>query len=60
MRHCLDWLSEEPLLQTAPTVAGIYSDHLRHHLTFLQEQPELAAYKQIITAALALRGDRRL
>jgi hypothetical protein len=39
------------LLQEAPTLAGIYSNHLRRHLTHLQEHPELAAaLKQVITA----------
>ena len=46
------------LLQTAPTVAGIYSDHLRHHLALLQEQPELAAaYKQVVRAVEPLPLD---
>lgn len=44
-------LSLTQLLQTAPTVAGIYSDHLRHHLAFLHEHPELAAaFKQVVRA----------
>lgn len=33
----------EQLLQDAPTLAGIYNNHLRHHLANLQEYPELAA-----------------
>lgn len=33
----------EQLLQTAPTEAGIYSDHLRRHLCNLKQHPELAA-----------------
>lgn len=41
----------DQLLQEAPTLAGIYSNHLRRHLTHLQEHPELAAaLKQVITA----------
>ncbi len=32
----------EELLQTAPTEAGLYSDHLRRHLWNLQQRPELA------------------
>lgn len=37
------------LIQTAPTDAGIYHNHLHRHLQYLQEQPELAAaYKQVI------------
>lgn len=44
-------ISLTQLLQTAPTVGGIYSDHLRHHLAFLQAQPTLAAaYKQVVRA----------
>jgi transcriptional regulator with XRE-family HTH domain len=33
----------EKFLQTAPTESGIYSDHLRGHLSNLKEYPELAA-----------------
>jgi transcriptional regulator with XRE-family HTH domain len=33
----------EELLQTAPTEAGIYGNHLRRHLGNLQQHPELAA-----------------
>ncbi len=41
----------EQLLQTAPTVAGIYSDHLRRHLANLQEHLELAAaLKRVVTS----------
>lgn len=41
----------EELLQTAPTLTGIYSDHLRGYLGMLQEQPQLAsALRQIVTA----------
>lgn len=41
----------DQLLQEAPTLAGIYSNHLRRHLTNLQEHPEVAAaLKQVITA----------
>ena len=41
----------EQLLQEAPTLAGIYSNYLRHHLANLQEHPELAAaFKQVVTA----------
>ncbi|KJH71467.1 AAA-like domain-containing protein [Aliterella atlantica] len=44
-------ISLAELLQTAPTVAGIYSDRLRHHLAYLQEHPELAtAFKQVVEA----------
>lgn len=41
----------EKLLQEAPTLAGIYSNHLRQHLANLQEHPELAAaLKRVVTA----------
>lgn len=44
-------MSLKQLLQTSPTVAGIYSDHLRHHLATLQEQPQLAAaLKRVVMA----------
>jgi hypothetical protein len=36
-------LSLEQLLEEAPTLAGIYSAHLRSHWTTLQQQPELMA-----------------
>lgn len=46
----------EHLLQDAPTHAGIYSDHLRHCLGCLQQQPELAAaLKQIVTAETSVQ-----
>jgi hypothetical protein len=48
-------MSLEQLLQTSPTVAGIYSDHLRHHLANLQEQPQLAAaLKRVVIAPQAV------
>ncbi|GAB1543513.1 hypothetical protein NUACC21_61880 [Scytonema sp. NUACC21] len=41
----------EQLLQEAPTIGGIYSNYLRHHLANLQEHPELAtAFKRVVTA----------
>lgn len=41
----------EELIQTAPTEAGIYSDHLRRHLVNLQEDLELcAAFKNLVSA----------
>lgn len=44
-------LTIEQLLPEAPTLAGIYSNHLRHHLASLQAHPELAAaLKQVVTA----------
>jgi glutathione S-transferase len=36
-------LSPENLLETGPTEAGIYSDHLRRHLLNLKRYPDLAA-----------------
>jgi hypothetical protein len=40
----------DQLLQGAATTAGIYAEHLRHQLTYLQAQPELAtALKQVLT-----------
>ena len=44
--------SLKQLIEAAPTVAGIYSDHLRRHLANLQEHPELAAaLKRVVTAS---------
>ncbi|MBW4515798.1 MAG: AAA-like domain-containing protein [Timaviella obliquedivisa GSE-PSE-MK23-08B] len=44
-------MSLEQLLQEAPTTAGIYGEHLRHHLNHLHEHPELAiALQQILSA----------
>ena len=40
----------EDLLQAAPTSTGIYREHLRQHLTHLQQQPALAAaFRQILS-----------
>jgi serine/threonine-protein kinase len=40
----------EQLEQTAPTEAGIYSDHLRRHLWNLKQYPMLMeAFRQVIT-----------
>ncbi|BAT56895.1 hypothetical protein NOS3756_59070 (plasmid) [Nostoc sp. NIES-3756] len=45
-------LTLEHLLQDAPTISGIYSNHLRHHLANLQEHPELAAaLKSVVTSS---------
>jgi serine/threonine-protein kinase len=39
----------EELEQTAPTEAGIYSDHLRRHLWNLRQYPKLAeAFRQVV------------
>jgi hypothetical protein len=41
----------DELLQDAATDAGIYSQHLRHHLTTLKEHPELAnALEKVVNA----------
>jgi len=46
----------EELLQTAPTEAGLYSDHLRRHLWNLQQNPELAAGMwQVVSATEPVR-----
>jgi len=47
---CQGGISLEELLQTAPTQAGIYTDHLRSHLTMLRDEPELAlALQQVVS-----------
>ena len=46
----LGGISLEQLLQDAPTLSGIYSDHLRSYLNNLQARPELmTALKQVVT-----------
>lgn len=41
----------EKLLETAPTDAGLYSDHLRRHLWNLERHPDLAAaIKKVVDA----------
>ncbi len=46
----------EQLLQQAPTLAGIYSNHLRRHLANLQEHPQLAAaLKQVVTTPASVQ-----
>ncbi|MBD2537646.1 AAA-like domain-containing protein [Coleofasciculus sp. FACHB-SPT36] len=48
----------EQLLQTAPTEAGIYRNHLRKHLSHLLQHPELAiAFKKVVTATSSVRLD---
>ncbi|MEE3717486.1 AAA-like domain-containing protein [Tumidithrix elongata RA019] len=45
-------LSLDRLIQTAPTEAGIYGDHLRRHLAHLQDRPNLAkAFKEVAIAS---------
>lgn len=42
----------EELLETAPTDAGLYSDHLRRHLWNLEQHPALAiAIKKVVDAS---------
>ncbi|MEG4576689.1 AAA-like domain-containing protein [Microcoleus sp. N3A4] len=41
----------EQLLKAAPTQTGIYSDYLRNHSFFLQQQPKLACALQKVVAA---------
>ena len=44
-------LSLEQILETAATEAGIYRNHLRRHLSVVQQYPELKqALKEIVTA----------
>jgi hypothetical protein len=55
VKQALQAISQQNLtlakfLQTAPTAAGIYSDHLRRHLEQIQHQPNLAiAFKEVVT-----------
>lgn len=45
-------VSFRQLLKTAPTSAGVYSNHLQRHLATLQEQPDLAgALYKVMSAA---------
>jgi hypothetical protein len=41
------------LLETAPTDAGLYSDHLRRHLWILSQQKELAAAFNKVVATIS-------
>ncbi|MBD2207879.1 AAA-like domain-containing protein [Calothrix sp. FACHB-1219] len=48
----------EQLLQTAPTEAGIYSDHLRSHLCNLEPHANLAtAFNQVVNSSLPIELD---
>ncbi|KYC42319.1 hypothetical protein WA1_20305 [Scytonema hofmannii PCC 7110] len=48
----------QQLLETSPTAAGIYSNHLRNHLAMVREQPELAsALLQVVTAHESVQLD---
>lgn len=52
-------LTLEQLLQDAPTEAGIYSNHLRHHWVNLHKNPELVqAYKQVVRASEPVELER--
>lgn len=49
------------LLETAPTEAGIYGDHLRRHLSYLEQHPDLAqAYGLVLRSPIptALDSER--
>ncbi|MBD6615492.1 hypothetical protein FNW02_06480 [Komarekiella sp. 'clone 1'] len=46
----------EQLLQDAPTIAGIYSNYLRHHLANIQGHPHLiAALKSVVTSPTSVQ-----
>ena len=48
----------EQLLQTAPTEAGIYKDHLRGHLCNLNDHPNLvAAFSQVVKSSVPIELD---
>ena len=48
----------EQLLQTAPTEAGIYKDHLRGHLCNLNDHPNLvAAFSQVVKSLVPIELD---
>ncbi|MBD1867249.1 AAA-like domain-containing protein [Cyanobacteria bacterium FACHB-471] len=54
-------LTLEHLRQTAPTEAGIYSDHLRRHLLNLQQYPQLAeALRQVVVKTKPVELDAEL
>ncbi len=53
---CLGEVTLEELLQEAPTQAGIFSHHLRSHLTKLSKEPKLLnALKQLVSTKESLR-----
>ncbi len=53
---CREKMKLEELLQTAPTPAGIYSDHLRGYLAMVRDEPQLAsALQQVVTADESVR-----
>lgn len=54
-------ISLEQLLQTAPTEAEPYGEHLRRHLRNLKKHPELiAAFSEIVTANAPVEIDSEL
>lgn len=56
-----DRISLSQFLQIAPTEEGMFGDHLRRHLSNLQEDDKLvAAIRQVITADTAVRLDTGL
>lgn len=51
----------ETLLETAPTEAGLYGDHLRRHLWNLEQHPQLAeATAQVVSATEPVRLESSL
>jgi len=51
----------DQLLEDAPTLSGIYADHLRRHQARLKEQPELAqAFFSIMSAEEPISVDPAL
>jgi class 3 adenylate cyclase len=54
-------LTLDELLETAPTEAGLYGDHLRRHLWNLQQQPELErSMRSVIMDAHSVRLESSL
>lgn len=54
-------LTLDRLLETAPTEAGLYGDHLRRHLWNLQQQPELErAMRSIVRETQSIRLESSL
>jgi hypothetical protein len=58
---CQQHLTLEQWVETAPTEAGIYGDHLRRHLWNLQQHPELAsAFRQVLESDRPIELDALL
>jgi hypothetical protein len=54
-------ISLNQLVQTAPTDAGIYSNHLHRHLRILQEHPQLAmTYNQVLKSSIPIEIEQLL